>query len=111
MESEANAKYFIALMKLKLEGRNLDNVLNMDQTPIPFSYHSNKMLKVKGAWAVHSRASTTETKHVTLAVTVTGSGKMLPPLLIFKGNPQGRIALHKFGKYHAKRRCEWTNPK
>jgi hypothetical protein len=38
MESEADAKDFIAVMKSKLEGRNLNDVLNMDQTPIPFSY-------------------------------------------------------------------------
>ena len=99
MDSEADAKDFIAVMKSKLEGRNLDNVLNMDQMLIPFSYHTNMMLKVKGARMVHSRASTTKTKHVTLAATVTGSGKMLPPFLIFKGKPQGHIALCEFGTY------------
>jgi hypothetical protein len=99
MESEADAKDFRAVMKSKLEGRNLDNVLNMDQMLILFSYHSNKMLEVKGARTVHSRASTTETKHVTLVATVTASGNMLPPFLIFKGKPQGCIALREFGTY------------
>ena len=99
MESEANPKYLIAGMKSKLEGRNLDDVLNMDQTPIAFLYHSNMTLEVKGARTVHSRASTTETKHVTLAATVTASGKMLAPFVIFKGKPQGRIALCEFGMY------------
>jgi hypothetical protein len=56
-------------------------------------------LEVKGARTVHSRASTTETKRVTLAATVTASGKMLSPFLIFKGKPQGRIALREFGTY------------
>jgi hypothetical protein len=37
METEADAKDFIAVMKSKLEGRNLDNILNMDQTLIPLS--------------------------------------------------------------------------
>jgi hypothetical protein len=86
-------------MKSKLEGKNLDNVLNMDQTPIPFLYHSSMMLEVKGVWTVHSRASTTEMKHVTLAATVTASGKMLPPFLIFKCMPKGCITLCKFGMY------------
>jgi hypothetical protein len=48
MESKANAKDFTAVMKLKLEGRNLDNVLNIDQMPIPFLYYPNMMLEVKG---------------------------------------------------------------
>jgi hypothetical protein len=99
MESKADAKDFIAVMKSKLEGWNLNDVLNMDQMPIPFSYHSNKMLEVKGARTVHSRALTTDTKRVTLAATVTTSGKMLPPFLIFKGKPQGCITLCEFGMY------------
>ena len=99
MESKAEVKDFIAVMKSKLEGRNLDDVLNMDQMPIPFSYNSNMMLEVKGAQTVHSRASTAKTKHVTLAATVMASGKMLPPFLIFKGKPQGGITLCKFGMY------------
>ncbi len=61
MESKANAKNFIALMKSKLEGTNLNDVLNMDQMPILFLYHSYMMLKVEGSRTVHPRASTTET--------------------------------------------------
>jgi hypothetical protein len=36
METEADEKDFIAVMKVKLEGRDLNNVLNMDQMPVPF---------------------------------------------------------------------------
>jgi hypothetical protein len=74
IETETDAKDFIAVMKSKLEGRNLDDVMNMDQMPIPFSYHSNMTLKVKGVRTVHSRTSTTEMKYVTLAATVMASG-------------------------------------
>ena len=109
MDTEAYAKDFIAVMKSKLEGRNLDDVLNMDQTPIPFSFHSNTTLEVKGARTVHSRASTTDTKRITLAVTVTASGKMLTPFLIFKGKPQGRITNRELWTgTRAKTRCGWT---
>ncbi len=99
MDTEAYSKDFIAVMKSKLQGRNLDDVLNMDQTPIPFSFHSNTTLEVIGARTVHARASTTDTKRVTLAATVTASGKMLTPFVIFKGKPQGWIANRKFGTY------------
>jgi hypothetical protein len=37
---------FIAMMRVKVQGRNPNNILNMDQIPIPYSYHSNKMLEV-----------------------------------------------------------------
>jgi hypothetical protein len=66
---------------------------------------------------VHSRALTTKTKHVTLAATVMASGKMLPTFLIFKGKPQGCIALANLERtqmrenMHAKRRHGWMNPK
>jgi hypothetical protein len=84
---------------VKLEGRNLQDVLNMDQIPIQFSYHSNKMLARKGSNTIHTRASTTDRKHVTLGVTVSTSGKMLTPFIIFKGKPNGCIALQEFGTY------------
>jgi hypothetical protein len=43
LEVEADAKNFIAMMKVKLHGRNPDDVLNMDQTPISYSYHASKI--------------------------------------------------------------------
>ncbi len=47
-ETEAAGKDFIAMAKIKLQGRNLDDILNMDQMPIPYSYHLNKTLDTKG---------------------------------------------------------------
>ena len=47
---------------------------------------------MKGKKTVHVRASMADTKRVTLAVTVDASGKMLPPMLIFKGATNKRIA-------------------
>jgi hypothetical protein len=98
-ETEDEAKDFIAMMKTKVQGRELDDILNMDQTPIPYSYHASKTLDIKGKKTIHARASTTDTKRVTLAATVTASGKMLAPFLIFKGKPNGRIATREFGEF------------
>ena len=100
-QTEDVTKDFIAMMKVKLQGRNLDDIMNMDQTPIPYSYHSSKMLNPKGAKTVQGRSSISETKHVTLAVTVTTSEKLLMPFLIFKGQRNGRIAQHEFVTYLA----------
>ena len=84
-KTEAAAKDFIAMMQVKMQGRNLDGILNMDQMPIPYSHHASKMLEFKGAKTIQAQSSTSDTKLVTLAVAVTVSGKLLPPFLIFKG--------------------------
>ena len=76
-------------MRMKLKGKEPCNIINMDQTPIPYSFHSNKTLKNKGARSVHIHSSTTDTKRVTLAITLDASRNMLPPVLIFKGAPNG----------------------
>ncbi len=86
-------------MKEKMSDIDPLNIINMDQTPIPYSYHSSKTLEKKGSKTIHVRASTTDTKRVTLAVTVDGGGNMLPPMLIFKGTVNGRIANHEFSTY------------
>jgi hypothetical protein len=75
------------------------DIVNIDQSPIPYSYHSSRTLEMKGKKTVHVCASTADTKRVTLAVTVDASRKMLPPMLIFKGTTNGCIATHEFGTY------------
>ena len=53
---EAAAKDFIAMMKDKFEGTNLDDFVNRDQTPNPYSYYVNKMLNIKVSNMVHTIA-------------------------------------------------------
>ena len=52
-----------------------------------------------GAHAVHIHKSTCDTKWATLVVTIMASGKMLNPILVFKGMPEGRIATWDFSTY------------
>jgi len=92
-EMEAGVKDIITMMKEKVPGRNPDDVLNMDQTPIPYSYNSNNTLDIKDTKTIHAMASTTNTMCVTLAATVTASGKMLRPFLIFKEKQNGCIVM------------------
>ncbi len=66
-------------------GQHPDFILNMDQTPIPFTYNARKTLEIAGRCTVHVRKSTNDTKRATFAKTVTASGKLLKPLLVFKG--------------------------
>jgi hypothetical protein len=100
-ETAQESKDFIAHMGAITARLNPADVLNMDQTPIPYSYHARTTLATKGSKTVHVRASTGDTKRTTLAAAVTGDGKLLTPMLIFKGERNGRIAqkqLHLYPK-------------
>jgi hypothetical protein len=61
----------------------------MDQSPIPYSYHSSRKFEMKGKKTVHFCALTTDTKRVTVAINVDASGKVLPLIFIFKGATNG----------------------
>ena len=45
--------HFISMMHHKVAGMDRDDVLNMDQTPIKFSYHANRTLDRKGTKTIH----------------------------------------------------------
>jgi hypothetical protein len=78
---------------------------------------SKRTLEVIGKKTIHIRTSTNDTKHVTVAVTSTADGMLLPSSLIFKGKPDGRIAKKEFpsGVYpdgHFYNKCQdnaWMN--
>ena len=55
--------------KLQMSCRDKAYIINMDQTPVPFSYDPKKTLK-----------------SLEEALTVTASGKMIRLLFVFKGN-------------------------
>ena len=94
-ETEAEALDFminVACPKVMAQpGLHPDFIINMDQTPIPFTYNSRKTLEIVGHRNVHVRKSTNDTKRATFAMTVTASDKLLKPLLAFKSARNGRI--------------------
>ena len=87
-ETQTEALDFMGVIRLKLQLQCWSKafILNVDQTPIPFTFNSKTTLEVVGARTVHVHKSTNDTKWATAVITVTASGKMLPPLLVFKGN-------------------------
>ena len=97
-ETQTEALDFMQVIcpKLQLQCRNKAFFLNMDPTPIPFTFNSKTTLEVVGARTVHVHKSTNDTKHTTAAITVTASGKMILPLLVFKGAKNGRIVKKEF---------------
>ncbi len=59
---EQESKHFIKFMKAKLAGKDPCDIINMYQTPILYSFHSNKSLESKGARTIHVRALTMDMK-------------------------------------------------
>ena len=100
-EVAAEASDYMDLMRQLVEGPHRDRrfIINMDQTPVYFSMNAKRTLDVVGVKTVHIRTSTNDTKRATVAVTITGSGLVLPSMVVFKGKPNGRIANTEFGDY------------
>jgi hypothetical protein len=103
-ETSAEALEFMVCTRPKLAQpcRHEDFIINMDQTPLPFTYNAKKTLEIVGRRTIHVRKSTCDTKRATFAMTVTASGKVLKPLLVFKGRPGGRIEKREFPTYSNK---------
>ena len=85
----------------KLTGpeQHQDYIINMDQTPVPFTYNAKSTLDVVGVRIIHICKLTSDTKCATCALMVTASGKLLTPMIIFKGKPNEQIVKHEFPEY------------
>jgi len=71
-------------MKEKVASVDPEDILNMNQTPIPFLYHSTRTLEKKGSKMINVQSSTMDTKQVSLAAAIEASSQMLPLMLVFK---------------------------
>ena len=68
-ETESASIQFMDYMRQKVASINLDHVINMHQTSIPFSYHNYRTLSKNGLQPIHVCASTSKTKRATLRLT------------------------------------------
>jgi hypothetical protein len=93
--------------------RNQRFIINMDQTPVFFSMSEGTTLEVEGSRTVNARSSSGSTMRLSLAVTVTASGDILPPFIVFKGKPNGRIqrdfGTYPVGSYYACQERAWMD--
>lgn len=92
-ETEAATKDFIAMMKIKMQGKNLDDVLIVNQMRI-YSHHANKIFDVKGEKAVQARSLRSDTKCVVHAIAISASGKKVGTISHVKGQWHSQIASH-----------------
>ena len=93
-EKQEEARLFVEAIRplIQQPKRAKEYIANMDQTPVFFSMVPTTTLETQGSRTVNVRASSGSTIRVTLAVFVTAAGDTLPPYMIFKGSPTGRIA-------------------
>jgi hypothetical protein len=100
-ETRGDAQDYIDNIRPKILGpnRHEDYIYNMDQTPVFFAMNSKRTLELIGKRSVNIRTSNTDTKRMTCGVTITASGEILKPYLIFKGVPNARIAKTEFPYY------------
>jgi hypothetical protein len=103
---KSKALDFMRFMRQIVLSRNHDRryILNMDQTPVYFSMNAKRTLELIGGKMVHICMLSDDTKRVTVAVTIAADGMVLPLMLIFKGQPGGRIAKTEFATYPATHR-------
>ena len=59
---------------------------NMDETPLYFDMIPSRSLEKRGAMEVRVKSTGAQKQHITVVLACTGAGKMLPPMIIFKGN-------------------------
>lgn len=80
------ASFFVQVeKKRKMDRYPLSLRGNMIETPMYFDIVPNKMIYNVGARKVCVRMTGAAKRHVTVVLTVMADGKMLPPVVIFRG--------------------------
>jgi hypothetical protein len=92
VHEDAKSHLVVAVPKCVGPTRDPRFVLNMDQTNSKFGNSPGQTIDHLGARTINMRTGTDDSKRCTVALTVTASGKMLPPMVIYKGTRYGRIA-------------------
>ena len=64
---------------------------NMDETPAYFDVVPGRTLDRKGQKSILLRTTGSEKRHLTVVLTVTASGDVLPPMVIFKGKQKLKL--------------------
>ena len=92
LESVLTKFYADAAMFMRIEKYPPSLVGNMDETPAFFDTVPSKCIAAKGTKEYVVRISGGEKQHLTVVLSDTGDGKMLPPMIIFKGKTDRTIS-------------------
>ena len=86
-EVEVEAVDFLEYLRPRLAdgSRHGDYIINMDQTAVNHAVSPNKTIHRVGARTINLRTSANDSKRVTVAVTITASGRRVKSMVVFKG--------------------------
>jgi hypothetical protein len=100
-EVKGKATDYMGLMHYLVVGINCKwhFIINMDQTLVYFLMDVKHTLELGGEETVHIHMSTDDKTQVTVAVKITAKGTVLLSVLIFKDQPDGRIAGMEFSLF------------
>ena len=83
---EKMAAFLRSVREARKQSKYPDNmIINMDETPMYFDMTTNKTVNLKGAKTVSVRSTGADKRRLTAVLAATSDGKMLPPMIIFKG--------------------------
>jgi hypothetical protein len=87
-EVKGKALQFLDVIRPVLleQNQDVDYVLNMDQTPVYHAMDFKSTINKVGARRVNLHTSASDSKRVTIAVTVTASGRRVKLIVVFKGD-------------------------
>jgi transposase-like protein len=92
VHEDSKSHFVVAVPKCVGPTRDPRFVLNMDQTNSKFGNLPGQTIDPRGARTINMRTGTDDSKRCTVALTVTASGEMITPMVIYKGTRYGRIA-------------------
>ena len=80
--------FYKDIQNLRENGKYSNELIgNMDETPLYFNMIPSRSLEKRGAKEVRVKFTGAQKWHITVVLACTGaSRKMLPPMIIFKGN-------------------------
>ena len=93
-EVHEDAKSHLVLAVPKCVGPTRDPrfILNMDQANSKFGNSPSHTINQRGTCTINMRTGTDDSKRCTVALTVSASGEMLTPMVVYKGTRHGRVA-------------------
>ncbi len=71
---------------------DLEDIFNMDETPLRFDMPTSKTLDFSGTSTIHVKTSNSEKRGFTVVLCVSATGRKLKPMIIFKGVRDPKIA-------------------
>jgi hypothetical protein len=92
VHKDVKSHLVLAVPKCMGRTRNPRFILNMDQTNSKFGNSPGQTIDHRGARTINMCTGTDDSKRCTVALTVTASGEMITPMVIYKGTRYGRIA-------------------